>query len=331
MQISLGKILSILTMFSLYLNAYDFSANLNNKHPMLGEKIDLTLSFSYKNLEEYEIQEPNFEGFEIKLKKDDEKKSEDGTFKVTQIYELIPQKAGNFTFAPLKTHIEMIEEKDQERYNKNRYLKKFDIFTKPLTMQVLALPKGLKVTGDYNLIANIDKNHTKLGEPIHFRVKLKGEGNIQNLNFLTMQIANTTIYETSISAYEKSFDIIGESDFTIPPMLLQYYNQKTKQITLTNTKPFHIKVEGDKKTKEQFKIFWWLLLLLPPLFWIVLKRFKKDTWHKQLKRCKNKEMLLKKLIPYLEKNRQLTRLIYKLEDCKKEDFKMIKKDILKHF
>ena len=334
MQISLGKILFTLIMIPLYLNAYSFTMHMDNTHPMIGEKCTLTLNFSYTNLEEYEVEEPDFENFDISLLEDKEYQDKNGTWQAQQRYQLIPYKAGAFRLPSLKTHIEMIEEKYQERYNKNKYLKKFDIFTKTIMINVQPLPQGITITGDYQLYAHIDANTTTLGKPIRFTVSIKGEGNIPSLDFLTLNIPHTTIYEKPITESEKSFDILANANFTIPPILLKYYNQKTKQITLLNTPPFDIEVTGGKPEKQPFQIFWWIIFPLFLLLWGFPKFFaydEKKALKKQLQHCKDKETLLKKLMPYLDKNRQLTRLIYELEVVEIKEFKKLKKKILKYF
>ena len=46
---------------------------------------------------------------------------------------------------------------------------------------------------------------------------------------------------------------------------------------------------------------------------------------------KNKEALLKKVAPYIQENRPLSRLIYQLEESDAKRFKGLKKEIVKHF
>jgi hypothetical protein len=337
MQTSLGKIIFLLIITTLFLNAYRFTMHVDNNKPMIGEKFTLILNFSYENLEEYEVEEPNFENFESQLLEDKEFKETNGSWQVLQRYQLTPKQAGTFTLPPLKTHIEMIEKPYQERYNRNKYLKKFDIFSKPIEMKVQPLPENITITGEYELYATVNQNSTKLGKPIHFIVGLKGKGNIPNLKFLTLNIPHVTIYEKSTTKYEKSFDILSNESFTIPPILLKYYNQTTKKVTLLSTMSFKIEVLEGKAKKESAEKLWWLLLPFIPLipaFWFMVQLFssnEKSGFKRQLTRCKNSHELLKKMLPYLYKNRLLTRLIYQLEEVESQDFKKLKKEILKHF
>jgi len=58
---------------------------------------------------------------------------------------------------------------------------------------------------------------------------------------------------------------------------------------------------------------------------------KKRMFIKALKAYKSKEDLLKKVAPYIGKDRGLTRLIYRLEGCDSGAFKKVKKEIIKYF
>ena len=332
MQTSLGKIVFLLMLCLHALYGYSVSMSIDKHEPIVGEKCTLTLLFHYDNLEEYEIEEPKFENFDLTLLDENETQETNSTWQVTQRYQVIPYQAGSITLPALKTHIEMIEEQYQERYNRNKYLKKFDIFTQPITLNVQPLPEDISITGVYQLYANIDKNATKQGEPIRFTMGIKGEGNIPNLDFVTLNIPHATIYEKENSTYEKRFDIISDRNFSIPPIVLKYYNQQSKEVSFLSTTPFHIEVIGGIAKKEATSLLWWLLLLLLlPLFWFFYRLFKHDEkslLKKQLKACKDKESLLKKLMPYFQKNRKLTRLIYELEEVEEQEFEGLKRRIL---
>jgi len=52
---------------------------------------------------------------------------------------------------------------------------------------------------------------------------------------------------------------------------------------------------------------------------------------KQLKKSKNREMLLKKIAPYIYESKEIRRLIFKLEASEEKDFKAIRRDIVRYF
>ena len=341
MQTILGKLLLIMMLFSSLLLGYNFTMKIDNLTPMLGEKVILTLHFSYVNLEEYEIEEPYFEHFSIKLIEDKEYQDNNGTWHALLRYELSAQKIGTFTLHPLTTHIEMIEKKHQTLYNKNKYLQKFDLHTKALTMMIIPLPEFLKIIGHYKLSSIVDKTVTYAGEPIVFKVRLTGKGNIENLDFLTLNIPNIMVYERGMQPYEKSFTFISNGNFTIPSISLKYFDQVTKEVTTLTTNTFFINIIEPHRNLQKYYYFW--IYLCIGLFFILLLLYvhnlfetlafidEKTYLKQQLKQSKNKEVLLKKVAPYLHQNRQLTRLIYQLEDIEPSKFRKVKKEILKHF
>ncbi|RUM74504.1 MAG: hypothetical protein DSZ12_05430 [Sulfurovum sp.] len=342
MPINLGKILLILLVYTSILCGYSFQMAVNNTNPMLGEKIVLTLDFIYDTLEDYDIEEPHFEAFEIKPLEDKTYQDQNGTWHVRLRYELRATKTGIITLTPLKTHIEMIAANYQDRYNRNKYLQKFDISTHALTLKVKPLPHSLKVIGSYALYASVDKQKVTMGEPVTLNVRLEGEGNMENLDFLTFHIPHVTIYEKSLSSYEKEFILLSDQNFTIPSLVFGYITQKDKEIRQLDTNIFHIVVHTAKDTTNKkpyaidiyiLYVFFFLLL-----FWYSVTLFKsleyldeKAYFLKQLKQTKNKEELLKKVVHFMHKNRQLKRLIYQLEDVDASKFKALKKEILTHF
>ncbi len=328
----LSKFSLVLVCVTQLLYGYSFTMHIDNTQPMVGEKVHLTLHFRYDNLEEYELEEPQYENFKITLVDENETQENTGTWLVTQHYTLIAKKSGSFALHPLKAHIEFIPLAYQDRYNKNHYLKKQDIFTQAVTMLVSPLPQNIQVTGDYTLQAHIDKNQTIQGSPVQFTLTLTGEGNIENLDFFSFHIPHTTIYEKNTSPQSKTFNILANRDYTIPPILLKYFNQKSKTVMLTSTPGYAIHITGNTSFHS---LLWILVLILVSIggygLWILHRLAyldTKKTFIKQLRGCKNKDDLLKKIAPHIQKDRQLTRLIYRLEECENGELKKIKKEIV---
>jgi len=306
---------------------------------MVGQKAELTLTLRYTNLEDYSIDEPKFEHFSTTLLKDTETQDANHTWLVTQRYTLTPQKAGTFTLASPTAHLESIAPKYQERYNRNKYLVKTDIQAKPLTLNISPLPQGLKVTGTYILTTEVNKQKVKAGEPVHFTLHLKGEGNIADLSFFTLAIPHTTVYETSTSINKKEFDIVSDHNYTIPALSLQYYNQSTQSAELLSSQAFGIEViTAPRPQKSKAKVLSLLLLIFAGLLYYLYRLFnslahldKKATFIKALKNCKTKEELLAKVAPYLGKDRGLDRVVFRLEGVEDGGFLKLKRKIIHYF
>jgi len=173
MQISLFRAFIWLCITSVFAQAYSFTASIDKYKFMVGETSILTLKFCYDTLEEYTLEEPQLQYFKIVQLNEEEQENDKETC-VLQHYTLTAQKEGVYTLGKLKAHIEFIPHTYQNRYNKNHYLKKIDIFTKSLSLHISALPHGLHVTGIYQLFASVDKREIKANQPIHFMIKLKG-------------------------------------------------------------------------------------------------------------------------------------------------------------
>ena len=331
----LSKISLIFTLVTPLLYGYSFTMEVDNMQPMVGETIHLTTHFRYDNLEEYDLAEPDYENFNIALFDENETQENNSTWLITQHYTLIAKKAGTLTLHPLKAHIEFIPLKYQKEYNKNHYLQKQDIFTQALTLNINSLPQGIHLTGNYTLEASLDKNQSTQSSPVQFTLTLSGEGNLESLNFLTLHIPHTTIYETNITPHSKTFSILSNQDYTIPPIVLKYFNQKSKTVILTSTSSYVIAIKGG--TSYAYVLWVMLFLLLGSVMYgiFVLHRLeyldKKRTFIKQLKRCKKKEDLLKKVAPYIGRDRGLTRLIYRLEGCEDGEFRQVRKAIVDYW
>ena len=331
----LSKMSLILMIFSPLLFGYSFTMQIDNAQAMVGETIHLTTHFRYNNLEEYDLAEPDYENFKLALVDENETQDQNNSWLLTQHYTLIAQKAGSFTLHPLKAHIESIPLAYQARYNKNHYLQKQDIFTQSLTLNVTPLPQGLQVTGNYTLEASIDKNKSTPNSPVQFTLTLTGKGNLESLDFLSLHIPHTTIYEKSSQPKIKTFSILSNQDYTIPPIVLKYFNQNSKTVMLTSTPSYAIHILG---TAPSHSLLWLFVLLLTTISSYGFRIFYKHIYLtsnrrfiRQLKKCKSSEDLVKKIAPYIGKDRGLTRLIYRLETCKNEEFKKIKKEIIKHW
>jgi len=104
---------------------------------------------------------------------------------------------------------------------------------------------------------------------------------------------------------------------------------------LTSTASYAIAIHGG--TSYAYILWFMLLLLLGSvmygIFVLHMLRYidKKRMFIKALKVCKNKEDLLKKVAPYIGKDRELTRLIYRLEGCEDGEFGRARKAIANYW
>ncbi|MGB6327628.1 MAG: BatD family protein [Halarcobacter sp.] len=164
--------------------------------------------------------------------------------------------------------------------------------------------------------------------------------------------------------YSKAYSIVSSSSFLIPSITLKYFDKKEKRIVEKTTESFKIEVENQvlkelilEKPKEKTldrkelsvkvqqstltqKIVYFFFGVLTTILIIGLVSYaklqkskkKKDDLPliKIVKKTKDKNSLMKALLPYLKIDESLDELIYK---CESEiDFKVLKKqtiDLLK--
>jgi len=326
----------MLLSLPLMVHAYSFYATLDKKEVMLGEEVNLTLIFTYDNIaraeiEEYEIEELHLEKIKTTLISDEEYHENNKTWVAKQIYTLIPKSSGKLIIPPINLYIESIPLAYQEVYNRNKYLEKIDVQTKALELHVRPIPEGISISGEYKLVAMVDKKEVDAGQPIRFSLSLEGKGNLESLEFFKLKIPHTTIYSESSKGLTKNFTIVSDRNYTIPPVTLKYYNALSRSIEFIDTPNFAIEVHSDVPIEtENYTWFWYgvvtlLLLLCCYGFYLTPK----NPLIKSLKQSKSKEELLRRVVPYMEQNKNLKRLIFKLETSDKQTFKSLKKEIIK--
>lgn len=347
----LTKILILSLLMILKLSAqteYELSMKLSSDSVMLGGKSILTLQLKYRELEDYTVIEPRFENFSIKEISDDEYKNENGEWINELKYELSAQKQGLFELEPQKADIEFLKAGYKNFDNRHKYLQKLTLDSNSLVIKVSALPEGISVIGIYELNVSVDKKEINTGEPVRFKVSMKGKGNLQNLDGLNLKIPNVTIYEKKSVAqmgfYEKNFEIVADDNFRIPSLSLKYFNQNSKRVEIVASEPLNVVVKNTKsKNKKEEKLtmmektIYFLSGVVVALLLVYVYKFLKNlkTYNsrpmliKELQKAKTKEILLKRVAPYIMRDKSLDRLIYRLEDVDASEFKVIKKEIIK--
>ncbi len=163
--------------------------------------------------------------------------------------------------------------------------------------------------------------------------------------------------------YTKIYSIIAKKDFTIPSIEINYFDTNTQKIKTIQTKSYDIKVQGEvtkAKTlelqsirkvasttqvqstkllalKDSKSILYFVLglvvgILLMILYGLFRSRVKKksDTLLIEIvKKSKSTNELFKVLVVYINIDKELDKIIYKLENLSIGEFKLEKKKIIK--
>jgi len=272
----------------------------------------------------------------------------DGVYKVAEVhYVLIPKKEGiiNFdVFIKLGFAKSVIDE-----FGFINNIIKYKTISKSLKIKVKKIYNGL--IGDFNISIKVDKNRVKINKPINGKLIIEGYGNLSNLSDIKINIPNVTLYDNKpkitqsfienkiYSKYEKDFVLLADSNFTIPPVEISYYNLKKKKEENISTKPIFIEVYGNK---ENNKIF--TSQNQPKIVTKVITKYKENyfltgilffigiivgyllSFIKIKTKIELPKNLYNKLLPYADvpKIKEILEKLYNKQNLTKEDKKFIK-------
>jgi len=181
---------------------------------------------------------------------------------------LFPEHAGNITIDPFSTDFVVrlpAPAKDiMDQFFGGAFVdKKYTTKSAPLVVHVRPLPENGKppgftgAVGNFSIESSIDKTSVKANDPLNYKVKVTGAGNIKLLKELNPNFpSDFEKYDPKLtdSITDKAAGVSGyrfynylliprkEGDYTIDPLKLSYFNPSTGRYTTLTTKGFHIKV-----------------------------------------------------------------------------------------
>jgi hypothetical protein len=347
----------------------------------VGESINLTVSFKQKigaKAHDIKLDEPKLENFWIK-KEDGVEKENQGEYIVQKLhYILFPQKAGEYTLKPLEGAVGKVVQSrsrgfgggifddpffDDPFFNSltNR-IKWTKIFSNDIKLNIKPLPNNLELFGEFKISASVDKIKTQANKPVNLTIKITGEGNIDDIKKFDLDIDKAVVYadEPKIDSYVKNgvykgeftqkIAIIADSNFTIPPVELEYFDKKTGQSKTIKTQPFDIVVKGGDVKKERVQLessnivktddkkesvktkstksepnhikYIYLLIglilgaIITQIFNILKNRDKKveSDMIKKIKKAKTDRELFDLLLPFSQKGELISKTLEKLEE-----------------
>jgi hypothetical protein len=132
------------------------------------------------------------------------------------------------------------------------------ISSNSISIEVKETTQNTDLVGSFFIEKSIDKQQVKANKPVNLRVKIEGEGSLEDFEFPEYEIDAVTIYsddakvETKIigkklkSTYTKSFVFIAANDFTIPARSISVYDTKTNTVKILEIPSYDVKVEASK-------------------------------------------------------------------------------------
>jgi hypothetical protein len=334
--------------------------NISKTNLYIGESAVLDVKLKFKPpVESIQIQKPDIEGFIVKDFYSNSTQNE-----VEYKFLITPLKTGSFKIGPLVAKIGYLVKENP--FNDSFFnlsvasLKYKTIYSNQLQVNVKPIPNGA-VYGEFNISMDA-KKVVNANEPNKAVLKIEGCGDFYNLPEFKLNIPNATIYSSKpqinlnvknnklCGSYIKTFTIIAENDYTIPPITLKEFNSTLKTIS---TKPINVKVIGakttpiikqntPKKTKIIIKhekipnyiqyLIYTALLIAGIIIGILLTKIKLTNEPDIIKKIKkaNQKELFNLLIPYSD-NSKIKEILRKLEDniYKGANHKISKKEIIK--
>jgi len=130
------------------------------------------------------------------------------------------------------------------------------VYSNSLNIKVENLPNNIELYGNFNISASVDNTTVKQNKPINLTIHIDGAGNIDDIKQFNIDLDNAVIYankpevnsQLSNNIYSGDFEqkiaIIANSDLTIPPFELTFFDNKI----LSSLSTKFTKENNDKKT-----------------------------------------------------------------------------------
>lgn len=318
-------------------NSVQFTLRLNKKEAYVGEPVIAELVLKLRRnlgIVDYSFTPPKFEGFWVKEIKEGKSEylEEHGLYLIKRLrYLLLPQKPGVLHISPAIFKY-AVPDRTTDTFGFSITAPRWkSVVSNSVSLVAKPLPEPVDLVGDFNITIDVDKTEAKPNEPINVNVVIEGEGNLENLDTIPLQIPGVTIYEDQpklsekvtkdrlYSRFEQHFSIIADHNFTIPALALDYFSLKEKKLKKLTTKKIDIIIHSTKqmalaasstppssKSTLAKKGGFWLgfaagveaVLLVLALGWIGMR----------LKRPKlefgSKKVLLNRLLPHIARNKE---------------------------
>ena len=140
-------------------------------------------------------------------------------------------------------------------------------FSNKLDLQVLPLPQGVDLVGDFAITAQADKRELEANEAVNVTVEISGSGNFEDIGSLKPSIHGVTAYEEEgetktylengiyKGSWTQKLAFVGDGSFTIPPFTLRYFDPKSKSVKSIQTEVIPVTVKNSQiKVDEPLKI-----------------------------------------------------------------------------
>lgn len=240
---------------------FDLSINSEKNEFYVNENFILKVVFKYKKnmqIVDLSLDKPNFKDFWYK-QIEESKSYEEGEYNVIELgFLLTPLNKDIKKIEPLSLNVQILDDSHKSFFSSTKVLK---IYSNELNLNIKELPNNIILVGDFKIESSVDKQKVKVGEAVSYKLKIKGNGNIDDIPDIKLPLTDITIYENKpiiktkiseneyVGEYEKTFLLISDRSFEIPALQLEYFDKNRKEVIKKNTNSFYIEILSND-TKE---------------------------------------------------------------------------------
>jgi len=312
----------------------------------IGEPFSLTLLLKQKRgaqIVDNKFIAPEFKGFWLKSESKPQR-TQDAEYLTTKVvYELAPQREGNLS-------IKAAELKIASRVNVNNWTNRSPqvrwrtYYSNIVDLKVKALPQNVKIIGDFTIKASVDKKEVNPNDAINVSIEIEGLGNFEDIESFKPFIPDVNIFDEKIKLLKNKLSqkivFVSEQDFIIPSFELKYFDVNTQKVKTIQTQSIEIKVNGHVEKKElsvarntetalktvevdknvlvekNNYLYISLAFVLGLIIGILVMLLKRKVFSKNRKTfdVKDEKVLLVKLMPYKDSDKDVEDLVRVLEN-----------------
>jgi len=309
---------------------------------------------------------PKFKGFWIKSQEETQRVKEDDFIITKVIYKLAPQREGTLRIEPATLKIaQRIRVNTWNSFGPQVKWKSY--YSNSIDITAKALPKGIKLVGNFKLNAKVEKKIVNQNEPINLNISVVGNGNLEDIESFKPFISSVNIFDEKIvinkDTLTQKIVFVSDTNFTIPSFTLRYIDLKSDKEHILKTEPISIIVRGSVPKKELkiyreepsvkiiktdnvktvtvvennylYIFFGFILGLFLGISVMILREIKRSPKNVKID-MKDEKMLLIKLLPFKDIDSEVATMIEILEnnlyskEKKSIDKKLLKTIIKKH-
>ncbi len=318
----------------------------STKELYVGEPFSVTLILKRKRgaqIVDSKFIAPEFKGFWIKSESKPQRLQDKEYITTKLVYELAPQRVGNISLG-------IAELKIATRVSSNNWgtlipqVRWHTYYSNEVSIEVKVLPQNVKIVGDFTIKASVQKQEINPNEALDLQIEINGSGNFEDIESFKPFISDVNIFDEKIQLLKGGLSqkivFVSEQNFTIPPFTLKYFDISTKEVKTIQTEPIEIKVKGNIAKKEvsitrneasSVKIaetdkrviveknnyfyisFAFIIGLLIGIIGMLLKS-KKTSKKFKVFDIKDEKVLLIKLLPFKDSNKDVEELVKILEN-----------------